>query len=57
MKAITAKQAEKLLKKLGLTAMDNGITFYATSDDESGVWEFDTKRERDEFVERNKFWK
>lgn len=57
MKAITAKQAEKLLKKLGLTSVDNGVTFYATSDDESAVWEFDSKIERDAFVEKNKLWK
>lgn len=57
MKAITAKQAEKLLKKLGLTSVDNGITFCATSDDESAVWEFYSKRERDAFVEKNKLWK
>ena len=57
MKAITAKQAEKLLKKLGLTSVDNGVTFYATSDDESAVWEFDSKKERDAFVDKNKLWK
>ena len=57
MTAITAKQAEKLLKKLGLTSVDNGVTFYATSDDESAVWEFDSKKERDAFVDKNKLWK
>lgn len=46
-----------MLKKLGLAVMDNGVTFYATSDDESAVWEFDSKKERDAFVSKNKTWK
>ena len=51
-KAITAKQAYKLMEKLGLCFGDDGRTFYATDEEETEVWEFDSKRERDEFVNR-----
>ena len=51
-KAITAKQASKLMEKLGLCFGDDGRTFYATDEAETEVWEFDSKRERDEFVNR-----
>ena len=51
-KAITAKQASKLMEKLGLCFGDDGRTFYATDKEETEVWEFDSKRERDEFVNR-----
>lgn len=52
MKAITAKYAEELLRKLGFDFGGDGRTFYATNDEETEIWEFDTKRERDEFVNR-----
>ena len=51
-KAITAKQAYKLMTELGLCFGDDGRTFYATDKEETEVWEFDSKRERDEFVNR-----
>ena len=51
-KAITAKHAYKLMTKLGLDSGDDGRTFYATNEEESEVWEFDSKAERDEFVNR-----
>lgn len=51
-KAITANQAYKLIAKLGLDFGDDGRTFYATNEEESEVWEFDSKAERDEFVNR-----
>ena len=50
MKAITAKQAYKLLEKLGLDYGNDGRTFFATDDEESEVYEFESKKERDEFV-------
>lgn len=54
-KKLTTKEAVKLLRKLGLCCMgaDDGQTFYATNEEETEVWEFDTKRERDAFVARN----
>ena len=52
MKAITAKYAEELLRKLGNDYGGDGRTFYATNEEETEVWEFDSKRERDEFVNR-----
>lgn len=51
-KAITAKQAYKLMKKLGVDFGEDSRTFFATNEEESELWEFDTKRERDEFVNR-----
>lgn len=51
-KAITAKSAEKISRKLGLDYGNDGRTFYATNEEESEIWEFDTKSERDEFVNR-----
>lgn len=51
-KAITANQAYKLIAKLGLDFGDDGRTFYATNEEESEIWEFDSKAERDEFVNR-----
>lgn len=54
-KKLTAKEAVKLLRKLGLCCMgaDDGKTFYATNEEETEVWEFDTKKERDAFVDRH----
>ena len=52
MKAITAKYAEELLRKLGNDYGGDGRTFYATNEEETGVWEFDNKKERDEFVNK-----
>lgn len=55
MKAITAKKAQQITEKTGmaLCGADDGRTFYATNEEETGVWLFDTKKERDAFVERN----
>lgn len=52
-KAITAKQAKAIGEKTGfpITA-ENGRTFYATTEDESDLFEFYTKRERDAWVEK-----
>lgn len=52
MKPITARYAEKLLQKLGNDYGNDGRTFYATNEEEDAVWEFDSKKERDEFVNR-----
>lgn len=52
-KKITSKEAEKLLKRLGLGYGGDGTTFYAAADDETDVYEFDTKKERDDFVSKH----
>ena len=52
MKSITARYAEKLLQKLGYDYGNDGRTFYATNEEETEVWEFNNKKERDEFVNR-----
>lgn len=54
MKAITAKEAEKIMDELGLCYGMDGRTFYATNDDRSEIWEFDSKKERDQFVNKCK---
>ena len=36
---------------LGLDYGDDGTTFYATDDEETEVYEFDTRKERDEWIE------
>ena len=52
MKAITAKEAYRLMDELGLCYGDDGRTYYATNEEHSEVWEFDSKKERDEFVKK-----
>ena len=50
--AITAKQAYKLAEELGISISDDGTTFYATNKKRSELWEFETKKERDAFVNK-----
>lgn len=53
-KAITAKQAKAIGEKTGFPiTSENGRTFYATTENESDLFEFYTKAERDAWVERN----
>ena len=40
------------MTELGLCFGDDGRTFYASDEGEEEVWECDSKRERDEFVNR-----
>lgn len=48
LKAITRKQAQKIGMKSGYPITeDDGRTFYATNEEETEVWEFDTKAKRD----------
>ena len=48
---LTAKEAYRLAEKLGLDLGRDGTTFYATDEDQTEIWCFDTKTERDRFVE------
>lgn len=50
LKAISAQQAYKLMNKLGLCYGNDGVTYYATNEEETEVWEFDSKAERDKCV-------
>lgn len=53
MKKITAKEAYKILKRVGLDAGgDNGTTFFAYDDKNDEIYSFDTKKERDQFVNK-----
>lgn len=47
---ITAKQAEKICERLGLSHDDGDVTFWAYDEENDEPYEFDSKRERDEFV-------
>lgn len=49
LKKITYKEAKKLAEKLGLCfgGESDGRTFYATDEDETELWEYDTKEQRD----------
>jgi len=49
---ITAKEARKLLNKLGLEVNDDAKTFYAKNETNDGVWKFESKSKRDQFVQR-----
>lgn len=50
MKKITRKQAEKIANKSDYPlSVDDGLTFYATDDAETCVYEFDSKKERDKY--------
>ena len=52
-KAITATQAKKIGEKTGFPITEgNGRTFYASTIDETDIFEFDSKAERDAFVSR-----
>lgn len=53
LKPISAKQAEKLTKELGLCWGDEQRTFYATNEKETEIWEYDSKAERDKAVKRD----
>ena len=50
LKKITAKQAERITKKLGLCWGDEEKTFYATNESETEIYEFPSKRERDNAI-------
>lgn len=49
---ISAKEAYKIIKRLGLDASDEGYTFFAYDEKNDEIWGFDSKRERNEFVEK-----
>jgi hypothetical protein len=52
-KKITARQAYKLMDKLGLDYGNDGRTFYVTNNEETEVYEFDSKKERDTFLAKH----
>lgn len=52
MEKISAKEAYRLMDKLGLDYGMDGTTYYATNKERTEVYEFYSKKERDEFVRR-----
>ena len=53
MRKLNYKQAQALAQRLGLDIDDDVTTFYATDDEESELFSFDTRDERDNFVAKN----
>lgn len=54
LRAVTVKEAYKIAYKLGVSITEgDGRTFYATDEKETGIWEFDSKYDRDKAIERN----
>ena len=52
MKKISAKEARILAKKLNIDISGDGLTFYAATDDETEIYSFDSKKERDAFLKK-----
>lgn len=50
MKKISSKQAHIIAQRLGLDIDGDGTTYYATNTEETEIYSFDTKKERDDFV-------
>lgn len=53
--AITAKQAKEINLKNGMETWegDGQRTFWATDEEKTETWVYDSKKERDEAVKRN----
>ena len=49
---VNAREAHKIVKRLGLDADEDGVTFYTYDETNDEIYGFDTKRERDGFVDR-----
>lgn len=52
MKKVTAREALKIAKRLGLAPDEDSRTFYAYDEKNDEIYEFDSKKERDAFIER-----
>ena len=52
MKKISAKEAYRILKRVGLSADNDGVTFFAYDEKNDEIYSFDNKAERDAFVDR-----
>ena len=50
---ISAKEAKKLARELGIDIDDEETTYYATNEERTEIWGFETKKRRDRFVDRN----
>lgn len=51
-KKLNVREAKRILKKLGLGYGGDGTTYYAATADESEIYTFDSKTERDRFIEK-----
>ena len=54
MKKITAKEANKICERLGLGYDDGDVTFWAYDEETDEIYDFDSKSQRDKFVEMSK---
>lgn len=50
---ISANDAAKILKRQGLDEGQDGRTFYAYDKENDAIYAFDSKNDRDGFVEKN----
>lgn len=50
---VTAKEAKKIMEANGWAfPEDDGVTFFATNEEETNCYDFDSKKERDDFVRK-----
>lgn len=49
---VNAREANKIATRLGLDTSEDGVTFFAYDETNDEIYGFDTKKERDGFVER-----
>lgn len=53
MKKVNAREAEKIMERLGQDWGGDGKTYYATNDEETEVYVFNTITKRNEFLEKH----
>ena len=51
-KKITSKEAYKVAMKKGLDLSGDGVTYYAIDEKSEEIFSFDTRAERDGFIQR-----
>ena len=51
-KAITAREAQAILRRKGMCYGDDGTTFYAYDTESDEVYEYDSRKDRDASVRR-----
>ena len=52
MKKVSAREAYRILKRIGLSADNDGVTFFAYDEKNDEIYSFDSKTERDAFVDK-----
>lgn len=52
MMKVTAREAKKICERQGLAYDDRGRTFWAYDEEIGEIYDFDSKKERDDFVRK-----